>query len=356
MKRIVKGIRILHKISEAKIMQKNIPIMVYLFVTHKCNLKCFYCYPDTQAGQLPERCAEMSLEEIKKLIDELYGMGNRWLCITGGEPLLRDDIGEIIEHVRKKNIFCEVISNGFFVRNRIEDLKKIDSLKISLDGDEKSHELNRGKGSFKKALDGLDFALANGVPCRIQITLTKFNKDGFVHAVEIAKKRGNVPITFSIASGITKLKNHVRPVSFDYGHYLTPEELSKVMSKIISLKKQGYPIKESDVFLRFMENLPLRYDEKVGKDDPRKFPFKCVLGKLGLHIDADGTLAPCQPLFHKNRFSSRELGIKEAYNRLSKIDCTQCGECGSGGSGAILLSMNLKAILAAFGYFKKWRK
>ena len=167
---------------------------------------------------------------------------------------------------------------------------------------------------------------------------------------------------FSLASGITKLDNiqdnkmqaiiNSRPVSLDYSYFLNQVELREVMSKILSLKKQGFPTRDSDIFLNFMRDIPFNYHEKITKDDSRSnsVSFKCALGKLAMHIDVDGAFAPCQPLFHIYRFSSRDLGVKEAWRRLSEIDCVQCGECGGGGSLSIILSLNLKDVLQAAKY------
>jgi MoaA/NifB/PqqE/SkfB family radical SAM enzyme len=95
---------------------------------------------------------ELSTEQIFSIIDELADNGTQRVSISGGEPLLREDIGEIISHIKKKGMGCGLNTNGLLVPDRIEEVRKVDSITISLDGEREAHEANRGRGTFEKVM------------------------------------------------------------------------------------------------------------------------------------------------------------------------------------------------------------
>lgn len=106
------------------------PYFAHLCVTQRCNLRCTYC----QIWK--ERIEEASTEKTKQIIDKLDKMGVGIISITGGEPLLRSDIGEIINYISGKGLYVRLTSNGMMPREKYEKLLKtnIDAISISLDG------------------------------------------------------------------------------------------------------------------------------------------------------------------------------------------------------------------------------
>ena len=80
-------------VLQAKILRRRIPFAVSWALTYRCNAKCLYCR--IQDIDLKE----LGIKEILSILDELAAMGTRWISFTGGEPLLRDDIGEIIDYI-----------------------------------------------------------------------------------------------------------------------------------------------------------------------------------------------------------------------------------------------------------------
>lgn len=138
------------------------PETVYFYPTLKCNLCCQMCVSD--ANVLSGKCdeVELSLEQYKKLIYELYNMGVRTFDISGGEPLLRRDILEILMEIKKYDgVNVIMVSNGTLWRSGFEQyqrlLKYIDKLYISIDAnDADTHDRIRGKrGTFEIAIKGV---------------------------------------------------------------------------------------------------------------------------------------------------------------------------------------------------------
>ena len=86
---------------------------VNLLVTKFCNLSCFYCYAEDILNK--KDVEEFSLENLKDIIDQAYDAGCRWINILGGEPLLRNDIEELIDYIHQKGMFIEMTTNGYYV-------------------------------------------------------------------------------------------------------------------------------------------------------------------------------------------------------------------------------------------------
>ena len=133
--------------------------------------KCFYCYAEDILNK--QDVQEFSLEDLKDIIDQVYESGCRWINILGGEPLLRNDIEELIDYMKQKGMLVEMTTNGYFIKKRISALKKIDHLAISLDGNKESNDRARGDDSFEKIVKGVECAVQNGIKVRIHATLSK---------------------------------------------------------------------------------------------------------------------------------------------------------------------------------------
>jgi len=170
-KTLYRGRKAIMGLLKHKAFGTRIPVRVNLLITKFCNLSCFYCYAKDILNSNDVR--EPSLADLKHIIDQIYNEGCRWINILGGEPLLRNDIEEFIDYVRSKGMFIEITTNGCFIKKRINAMKKVDHLCISLDGDKKSNDKNRGEGSFEKIIEGIEYAVAHGIKVRVHATLCK---------------------------------------------------------------------------------------------------------------------------------------------------------------------------------------
>jgi MoaA/NifB/PqqE/SkfB family radical SAM enzyme len=106
------------------------PILVHIIPMRQCNLACAYC------NEYDDVSKPVPLEEMKRRLDILAGMGTSILTISGGEPLMHPDLDEIIRHIRRRGMIAGMITNGFFLnRERIERLNAagLEHLQISID-------------------------------------------------------------------------------------------------------------------------------------------------------------------------------------------------------------------------------
>ena len=138
-----------------------------LSVTDRCNLRCKYCMP-AKGIRLAGREELLTYEEILKVVKILGELGIRKLRLTGGEPLLRDDILELVSGLSKlKDIEdISITTNGVLLEKYLEQLHRsgISSINISLDSlDKKSYrQITRG-GDIKKVIDSINKAVDIGI-------------------------------------------------------------------------------------------------------------------------------------------------------------------------------------------------
>ena len=106
------------------------PVLVHIIPMRRCNLDCGYC------NEYDNFSKPVPLEEMKKRLDILAGMGTSVITISGGEPLMHPELEEIIRHIRKRGMIAGMITNGFLLsKERIGTLNEagLEHLQISID-------------------------------------------------------------------------------------------------------------------------------------------------------------------------------------------------------------------------------
>ena len=316
-KSIYKGRRAIQKLVKVKFTGKRIPVRVSLLVTKFCNLSCSFCYVEELNSK---KVADPSLEGIKNILDQIYDAGCRWVSFIGGEPLIRNDIEDIIDYARSKKMFIEMTTNGFYVKKRIEALKKVDFLTISLDGDEESNNKSRGDGSFEKIVEGIEYALKNDIKVRVHAVLSKrtMSKKSLEFLSDFCN-RLKVKLNFSEIS----LDDDKREPDFD----LSDNELMEFYRSYKRLKKNGLPIVSSDVAIKYMEKWPLPEQTTIYKKDLPEIPkdsyYPCKLGRNQVFISVEGNVNPCPQLWSHGK-NMHEVGFAEAWKHLEDLDCVSC--------------------------------
>lgn len=129
-------------------------------VTHRCNLRCRHCY--ASAGKALDD--ELTTEEALDLFDRLAKLGVAVIAFSGGEPLSRPDILQLISHARDQGIYVALATNGTLITpKRAEELRKAGAeyVQISIDGaDAKTHDEFRGiPGAFDRTIEGVKMLL-----------------------------------------------------------------------------------------------------------------------------------------------------------------------------------------------------
>lgn len=132
------------------------PVVVWN-ITNKCNFKCKHCYSNAVGHKDKE---ELSTKEAKELIDDLASMKVPVILLSGGEPLMRDDLFEIIEYISSKGIKVSLSTNGSLItRYTAKNLKDlgISYIGISLDGTSKTNDYFRGiEGAYESIIRAIE--------------------------------------------------------------------------------------------------------------------------------------------------------------------------------------------------------
>ena len=135
-----------------KVRRTSRPLNIMISLTNRCTSHCSYC-------DIPLREQdEPSTEELFSLIDQARELGAQRLGFWGGEPLLRDDIVELVSYAHLAGLYVTLDTNGMLLERRLRVLDRLDHLLVALDGPEAVHDLVRGKGSQRRALAAIRLA------------------------------------------------------------------------------------------------------------------------------------------------------------------------------------------------------
>ena len=157
--------------------------------TRRCNLACRHCRAAAGSGPYP---GELTTGEGLALLNDLAGMGQPVVILTGGEPLLREDIYALAAHGAQKGLRMVMAVNGTLLTPQIAARLKtagIQRLSISLDGaTAASHDWLRAvPGAYEGALAGVTACREAGLPFQINTTVTRANRDELpaIHALAL---------------------------------------------------------------------------------------------------------------------------------------------------------------------------
>jgi len=144
-------------------------------VTKKCNLKCLHCILGGCSSQEQELTTQDSLRVISRIVQ----LGGKTLRITGGEPLMRKDLGLIVREAHAFGLGLDLITNGTMLGD--DFLKKygrcISHMAISIDGQKEAHEYLRGKGSYEKSILSARKVMDSGINLSVYITVHSLNEN-----------------------------------------------------------------------------------------------------------------------------------------------------------------------------------
>ncbi|AGK60137.1 radical SAM protein, BA_1875 family [Archaeoglobus sulfaticallidus PM70-1] len=168
------------------IMEK--PFIIFWELTRACKLACKHCRAKAQRKRHPD---ELNFEEVKKVIGQITEFSKPYplVVITGGDPLMREDVFDIVREGVSKGLRIAIAFSGTDLADEstLEELKRagVARVAISIDGSEKVHDSFRGiKGTFRMSMDILENARNISLSTQINTTVTNHN---IMHLHEIAR-------------------------------------------------------------------------------------------------------------------------------------------------------------------------
>ncbi|GGC74514.1 radical SAM protein [Thalassobacillus devorans] len=156
------------------------PFIVIWELTRACELKCLHCRAEAQYRRDPR---ELSFEDGKKLIDDIYEMDNPMLVFTGGDPLMRPDVFDIAEYAVKKGVRVSMTPSATpnVTKEAMEKAKEVGLSRwaFSLDGPNAAiHDHFRGtSGSFDLTMNAIKYLHELNMPIQINTVISRYNYD-----------------------------------------------------------------------------------------------------------------------------------------------------------------------------------
>ncbi len=169
-----------------------VPRLIAWEVTRSCNLNCIHCRAAARFGPYPN---ELTTDECFKFLDDVASFCKPIIILTGGEPMLRDDIWDIAQHGTDLGLRMVMAPCGFLVtENTARKMKEvgIQRVSFSIDGaTEESHDnFRRVPGAFASVMKAIENANKVGLEFQVNTTITKHNLHELPRILELVIKLG----------------------------------------------------------------------------------------------------------------------------------------------------------------------
>lgn len=208
------------------------PVLAGFKITNKCNLKCAHC-PYWRRGD-----HDLTFGRVIEILKKLKSMGVKIIIFEGGEPLLWRNgaftIDEVLAEAKKLFLSVCITTNGTFPWNDLP----LDKVWVSLDGTREIHDSIRGQGIFDRVM--LNIVHFGPKKLMISTTINSLNKHDIPEMVRMLK---------GLVQGIT-IQFHYPYSGLPDPLFITVEERKAVLTNLIKLKKDGYPVANSETSLR----------------------------------------------------------------------------------------------------------
>ncbi|HYY15743.1 MAG TPA: radical SAM protein [Gammaproteobacteria bacterium] len=278
------------------------PIALTYEVTWRCNLACGYCDRHTP---MPH---EMKHDDIFKALGEFHALGMRQTNLDGGEPLMHRHIDELVTWLTQRGVAVSMHTNGTLVPRKIDTVRELSRVKISLDGPREHHEAMRGAGSFDRAIAGARAAQDAGVAVEFTCTVGRHNADAIERLIAMAEDL-QIPVVFQPALNSLFLDTARDGSAWQ----LDFQSIRAAFARLEQIKRRSTAVGNAWSSLRHFRRFP---------EDTTP---PCAAGWVMATMDPEGMLFPCGQVNRCDRSNSVvHLGAATAFARLSRKGCSQC--------------------------------
>ncbi len=275
----------------AALTRRRVPDQVSIAIIRACPNNCLHCSAPSRKGDI------LSSEVIERVIGEALDLGSYMISFDGGEPMLRQDLPNLVARVDERAISASFSSGYGLTEERAKSLKEagLYAVRISIDSPHpEEHDRFRGReGAFDDALSGIKNALAAGLMTDLFMVASPMNIDDLEDAYNLAAELGAHELSLYEIVAVGRWSSH----------------LDDVLSKA-----------DVDRLSRFHE------EKNRLAEGPRvtAFPrllgpemFGCFAGRRWLHVDASGDVLPCayMPISFGN---VREKSLKEIWREMGR--------------------------------------
>ncbi len=286
-----------------KAARQRIPIKGTLELTFRCNLRCQHCYVSHGHQGLPGQ-VELSISEIRLLIDQVVDAGCLWFLLTGGEPLLRKGFEEIYLYAKHKGLLLYLFTNGTLLTPRLADLLaewRPYGVEITLYGyTQETYERVTGMpGSHTRCLKGIELLLARNVPLKLKTVLMTLNQHE-LHLME----------GFARSLGVNFYYDGMLNAGLEGSR--SPRELRLSPERIVQFDRAD-PARKSAWKEAFSKPVPPATSRL----------YKCQAGLNSFHVDPYGKLSLCM-MDRRQQYNLRQGSFQDGWSFLSVAGSQEC--------------------------------
>ncbi|MGR3309169.1 MAG: 12,18-didecarboxysiroheme deacetylase [Candidatus Brocadiales bacterium] len=243
------------------------PVVVWS-VGQRCNLKCVHCYSQSKDLEYP---GELTTKEAKAMLDDLAEFGVPVMLFSGGEPIMRPDLLELIAYAKEKGLRAVISTNGTLItEEKARELKDIglSYVGISLDGIKETNDRFRGViGAFDAAIEGIRNCKKVGIKVGLRFTINKRNAQDIPAIFDLIGEEGIPRVCFYhlVYSG-----RGSKLIDEDLSHEETRQVVDLIMDRTREFHKRGNKLEvltvdnHADgpyVYLRLLKEDPERAKE-----------------------------------------------------------------------------------------------
>ena len=284
-------------------------------VTRKCNYRCAGCNVWKEQDE-----RELATVDIKKGLDILKNLGIVELVISGGDPLLRDDIGEIIDYASKLFV-TTVYDNGSMAAKKIDVLRNVDFVAISIDSldETKNDEIKNVPGAWKRAMETVEKLHNKGINVSVTPTISQKNLYEIIDITNYFTKKG-IPVWYCLYSyDASADEKQLFRIGKENNEFVIEDKqaMVKLCNSLIEMKKKNKKILMTNKLLKALRSF---YEED-------KRTWKCQALRNFLVVDHLGRVAGC----HSHNFAGSVFDLPKMWKsqefkelREAYHECTQC--------------------------------
>ena len=260
-------------------------IRLALEVTHKCNFACSHCF-------VPKDIAHPSLEQLINVLGQLSEINCRKVILTGGEPLLREDLEQIIVTISRQNILVDLNSNLYLLnQKRLESLLEagLQEISVSLYGTPDVHSKVVAKdNAYSKIIDNIKLVRSYDIPVDVHAGISEVNKGQIKYIAELCTQLGCDSLTF---------------------FSIIPSVHNKETAGFYEINKQELLQKISEIAKNF--DIPINTIGLVPPDLE-----ECTMCEAIIGLDANLNLKPCLLATYKGAYLAPVQNIKTAHQEI----------------------------------------
>ena len=298
----------------------RVPVNGTIEVTNRCPLECKHCYNNLPMGDFVARAREMTLDEHKRLLDELAELGCLWLLFSGGEIFARRDFLDIYAYAKRKGFLITLFTNGTLITEKIADFLadlRPFTIEITLYGGtrETYEKLTGIPGSYDRCLRGIDLLLERKLPLKLKTVALSINKHEIPLMRQMATDRG---------------------VEFTFDAMINPRIDCSASPLAVRLKPSEIVQLDLENLERVSEwrRLARDHGSPVTVEGESRQIYECGGGLNSFAVDPYGDLSICV-LSHVDRYNVREGNFREGWEKYllavrtrKTTRPTKCNGCG----------------------------